>query len=396
MNHIFLDNASTTAVRKEVVEKMLPFFTENFGNPSGMHFFARKAKKALNQSREIVASILNCTKEEIIFTSGGTESNNLAIFGSSYANTTKNKNHLITSLIEHAAVLEPFKRLKKENFKVDFLSPTQNGEITENILKKALRKETLLISLMWANNEIGTINNIKKLASLTKKKEIIFHSDACQAGGSLELDVKKLGIDLMTLNGSKIHGPKGIGILFKSKNLKIKPQILGGSYQEGGLRGGTENLPFIVGLAEALRLAQKEREKEVKRLQKLQQKIKEFILHKIPLSRLNGAKENRLVNNLHFSFLNTEGESLMLLLDEAGFATATSSACSSENLKPSHVLLGINMPYEIAHGSLRITLGKNNTEKEINNFLLTLEAVVKKVRQRSAINFTKKDFPQWF
>jgi len=395
MKHIFLDNAATTATDPRVVEKMLPFFDDNFGNPSGIHYHCLRAKKALDDARKSVADILNCLPQEIIFTGGGTESDNLAIFGIAEKNANKNKNHLITSKIEHPAVLEPFKKLEKKGFNIDIVSPTKDGEITAEIFKKVIKKNTLFASFMYANNEIGTINDIRKLADIAHKNEVIFHTDACQAGGLLDLDVKKLGVDMMTLNGSKIYGPKGVGALFKKQNIQIEPQIIGG-HQEFGLRAGTENVAGIVGFAEALKLATKEHAKEETRLRKIQEKIIDYIINNIDLARLNGSAKNRLSNNVNFSFLNVEGESLLLFINEAGFSVATGSACTSESLDPSHVLTGIGLPDEVAHGSIRITLGKNTKEKDIDNFLPVLKKSVERVRSMSPIHFTKKDFPSLF
>ncbi|MCF7831220.1 aminotransferase class V-fold PLP-dependent enzyme [Candidatus Gracilibacteria bacterium] len=394
MSKVFLDNAATTKTDPRVVEKMLPFFTENFGNPSGMHAFSRQAKCVLSEARQTVADILNCDPTEIIFTGSGTESDNLAIFGTVEANLSDKKNHLFTSRIEHHAVLYPFEKLKRQGKNVDIISPNQEGEITSEIFTKAIKPNTLFASIALANNEIGTVNDIKGLAKIAQKKEVIFHTDGCQGGGTYDLDVKKLGIDLLTLNGSKISGPKGVGLLFKRKGLRIAPQIIGGA-QEWGLRAGTENVAGIVGFAEALRLSQENKETENKRLLTLQQKLIRGLLQ-IPLTRLNGHPTKRLPNNIHVSFLNTEGESLLLMLDKLGFAVATGSACSTESLEPSHVLTGIGMPHEVAHGSLRITLGKGTTEKNIDNFLKDVPSVVEKVRKMSPVNFTAEDFKEWF
>lgn len=395
MVNVFLDNAATTKTDPEVVKKMLPYFSEIYGNPSGFHAFARQAKEALDEARETVAGILNCKTEEIIFTAGGTESDNLAIFGAVKKNATKEKNHLITSKIEHHAVLHPFEKLEKEGFEVTYLSPDKDGKITPEIFKKALKKNTLFASIMYANNEIGTISDIPQLAKIAKDNNVIFHTDACQAGGTLDMDTEKLGVDLLTLNGSKIYGPKGVGLLFKNKNINIEPQILGGA-QENNLRAGTENIPGIIGFVEALKIAQNHRKEENMRLAKLQNKMIDFVLSNIPLSRLNGHEKDRLPNNIHLSFLNTEGESLLLFLDNLGFAVSTTSACTSFSLDPSHVLLGIGLPKEVAHGSLRITLGKYTTEKQVDDFLKALKEVVEKVRKMSPVHFDKSDFPELF
>ncbi len=394
MTNIFLDNAATTKTDPRVVEKMLPFFTENFGNPSGMHIFSRQAKYALNEARQTVADILNCNPTEIIFTGSGTESDNLAIFGTVEANSTQDKSHLITSSIEHHAVLYPFEKLKKQGQEVDIISPNKEGEITPEIFKNSIKPNTLFASIALANNEIGTVNDLPHLAKIAQDNDIIFHTDACQGGGTYDLDVQKLGVDLLTLNGSKISGPKGVGLLFKRKGLKIAPQVIGGA-QEWGLRAGTENVAGIIGFTEALRLSQENREEKNKKLEQLRDKLIKGLLE-IPLTRLNGHPTKRLPNNIHVSFLNTEGESLLLMLDKLGFAVATGSACSTESLQPSHVLTGVGMPHEVAHGSLRITLGKGTTEENVNSFLKAIPEIVGKVRKMSPVSFTDKEFKGWF
>ncbi len=394
MNKVYLDNAATTRVAPEVFEAMRPFFCDNFGNPSGMYEISRDAKKALEQARLTVTNILNCETQEIIFTGGGTESDNLAILGIVEKNFTSTKNHILTSSIEHPAVLNCFKKLEKK-CEVSFISPNREGEVTPEKFKESIKSNSLFASLIFANNEIGTINDISEISKITQKNSIIFHTDACQAGGTIDLDIKRLGVDLMTLNGSKIFGPKGVGILFKKKSILIEPQIYGGG-QEFGLRSGTENVPGIVGFAKALEIAQKNRVSETKKYKKWQGKMIDFVAKEIPNSRLNGARKNRTVNNLNFSFLNTEGETLLLMLDALGFSVATGSACSSSSLKISPVLAGIKMPHEIAHGSLRITFGRDTTEKNIDNFLIALKKVIEKVRAMSAVNFSKTDFSSWF
>ncbi len=394
MNKIYLDNAATTRIDPRVLEVMQPFFCENFGNPSGMYSISRNAKKALDGARATVAEILNCKPEEIIFTGGGTESDNLAIFGVVEKNFSSKKNHILTSSIEHPAVTNCFRKLEKK-CEVDFLSPSQEGEITPEKFTKSIKPNSLFASLIFANNEIGTINPIAKIAKIAKKNGIIFHTDACQAGGTLDLDVQNLGVDLMTLNGSKIFGPKGIGILFKKKSIKIEPQIYGGG-QEFGLRSGTENVPGIVGFAKALELAQASRISQNKKYKAWQDKIIEFITKEIPDSRLNGSAKNRTPNNLNFSFLNTEGESVLLMLDALGFSVATGSACSTASLKISPILAGIGMPHEIAHGSVRITFGRDTKTTDIDKFLIALKQIIEKTRAMSAVNFSKEDFLGWF
>jgi cysteine desulfurase len=398
MNHLYLDNASTTKTDPRVVAKMLPFFEDNFGNPSGLHHHSLRAKAALDEARDQVATILNCSFEEVIFTSGGTESDNLAILGFTESNFSPERPNLITSKIEHHAVLHPFEELsKRPEFRVKFLNPSSEGIINKQILDQKLNKETLLVSIMLANNEIGSISDIQNLSKSVNNAGAIMHTDACQAAGAVELDFAKLGVGLLSLNGSKINGPKGVGVLVKRKDLKLKPLQFGGS-QEYGLRPGTENIPAIVGFAESLKIAQEERAEATKKLRQLQRQIIDYALNEIPLSRLNGPKDlnQRLPNNVHLSFLNTEGESLLLFLAEQGYSVATSSACTSASLEPSHVLTGIGIPHEIAHGSLRISLSKDTSQEQIAKFLPELKEVVAKVRKMSPVNFTAKDFPQWF
>lgn len=394
MNQIYLDNAATTRVDPRVFEAMQPFFCENFGNPSGMYSVSRDARKVLENARATVAKILNCKSEEIIFTGGGTESDNLAIFGTAEKNFSDTKNHILTSSIEHPAVTNCFRKLEKK-CEVSFISPNKDGEVTPEKFAQEINPRTFFASLILANNEIGTVNNIPEIAKIAREKEIILHTDACQGGGTLDLDVKKLGVDLMTLNGSKIFGPKGVGILFKSKKISIEPQMCGGG-QESGLRSGTENVPGIVGFAKALEIAQDNRIAESKKYKNWQEKMINFVAKEIPDSRLNGSAKNRTPNNLNFSFLNTEGESVLLFLDAMGFSVATGSACSTASLKISPVLAGIGMPHEIAHGSVRITFGRDTTDGDIDKFLIALKQVIEKTRSMSAVNFSKNDFPGWF
>lgn len=374
---------------------MLPYFTEIYGNPSGLYEISRIARQALNKAREETAEILNCTPEEIIFTGSGTESDNLAIFGAIEANKTSEKNHILTTKIEHHAVLHCFDKLTINGLNTEQLTPDQDGKLQSETFKKALKKESLFASIIYANNEIGTINDIKTLAQIAHEQGVIFHTDACQAGGALEIDTKNLGIDLMTLNGSKINGPKGTGLLYVKKGTKITPQILGGS-QEMGMRAGTENIPGIIGMVEALKISQSEQTENNQKLIKMRDQIIDFCLKNISLCRLNGHKTDRLPNNINLSFLNIEGETLLLYLDEAGFAVATGSACNSESLLPSHVLTGIGLPKEIAHGSLRITLGKETTQQNIDKFLETLPQIIEKIRKISPLHFTSNDFPRLF
>jgi len=394
MSQIFLDNAAGAPILPEVREKMRPFL-ENFGNPSGLNFFSRRAKTALERARDEFAEILGCENSEIIFTSGGTESNNLAIFGVA-ENFEKNfKNEILTSEIEHPSVLRPIEKLIKKNFTGKFLQPKKNGEISPEIFKKNISEKSFLASFFFGNNEIGTKNPLEKLAEIARENGVILHTDACQILSTEKINLRKLNVDLLSANSAKIGGPRGVGALFCRKKIKIAPQILGGS-QENSRRGGTENLAGIVGFVEAAKIAQKNLQKNSAKLQKFSAKIINFVREKIPDARLNGDEKNRLPGNLNFSFLNLEGESLALFLDELGFSVATGSACASASLEPSHVLRGIGLPPALAHSSIRVSFSAATTEKNIDEFLRALQKSVEKLRQISATNFSKKNFPEFF
>ena len=391
---IYLDYAATTPVDPRVVKTMLPYFSQVYGNAGSLYQPGREAKAAIFKARETIAKILNCQPEEIFFTGSGTESDNLAIFGIVKANKTLG-NHVIASNIEHPAVLVSCQQLAKEGFQVTFLEVDRDGILPLDVFKKEIREQTILISVMYANNEIGTIQPIEEMGRIIKevreerKKKgsqvpIYFHTDACQAAGCFNLDVQKLGIDLLTLNGSKIYGPKGVGALYVKAGTKITPVIFGGG-QEGGLRSGTENTPGIVGLAEALRISQKERKKESQREEKLRDYFIEGILKGISKVVLNGHPKKRLPNNVNVSILDIEGEAMLLWLDRYGIFASTGSACHSESLEPSHVLLALGRPYEFAHGSLRFTLGRKTTKEDIDYVLKTLPKVVKELRKISPI-----------
>ncbi|MEM4368960.1 MAG: IscS subfamily cysteine desulfurase, partial [Candidatus Woesearchaeota archaeon] len=368
---IYLDHAATTYTRPEVKEAMLPYFDENFGNPGSFNSFGLAASTAVANARLSVAKILNCNPREVVFTGSGTESINLAIKG--VARAMKNKGrHIITSKIEHHAVLSTCEYLEKEEgFEVTYLDVDRYGMVLPEVLEKAIRDDTILVSIMYANNEIGTINPIKELATVAKAHNVYFHTDACQAAGFLELDVQALGVDLLSINGSKIYAPKGIGALFVRQGVPIKPIIHGGG-QEFGLRSGTENVPYIVGFSKALELAQAERKSESARLSKLRDKLINGILTSIPKSFLNGHPIQRLPNNANITILDVEGEAMLLMLNEHGICASTGSACTSQKLEPSHVILGIGLPYEAAHGSLRFTLGLKTTETDIDKVLEVL------------------------
>lgn len=386
---VYLDYAAATPVRPEIHQFIKPFATDNFGNPSAIYLEGRIAKQALEQARESVAKNLNCHPHEIIFTNGGTESINLAIFGiaRAYKKFFK-KPRLITSQIEHPAVLESMKQLSKEGFDIKYVSTNKFGEINLSELKKYLNSQTILVSVMYANNEIGTIQPIEKISTIIKifrknKYLPFFHTDACQAANYLNINVNHLGVDFMTLNGGKIYAPKASGILYKKSGLSIDPIIFGGG-QEKNLRSGTENLTSWMGFSKALELTQKEKSTKIKKIKQLRDYLQKNIL-KIPQTFLNGHPQKRLPNNLNVIISGIEGESLILELDKAGIAASTGSACHSHSLEPSHVLKSLGLSREKIHGSLRLTLGKYTTKKEINYVIRILPKIVKKLRNLSAI-----------
>jgi len=388
---IYLDHAATTYLDLRVKKVMDDFWIKNFGNPSSLYKEGRLAKKAIEESRLKIARFINAKPQEIIFTAGGTESDNLAIFG--VANNFK-KGHIITTKFEHHAVLNACKKLEELGFEVSYLDVGEKGIVSLKDFKRALKKETVLVSIMYANNEIGTIQPIAEIGKIIKdfrnsktsdfKTYPLFHVDACQAAGYLDLNVEKLGVDLMTVNGSKIYGPKGIGFLYIKSGVKISPLLYGGE-QERGLRPGTENVPAIVGLAKAFELAQKERDKESKRLTSLRDYFIKRLTKEIPRVYLNGDSKDRLPNNINVSILGVEGESVVLYLDEKGVSCSTGSACTSESLEPSHVIMALGGPYEYGHGSLRFTLGKCNKKSDIDYVMKILPDIVKKLRAISAV-----------
>lgn len=385
---IYLDHAATTPTDPKVLEAMLPFFTEEFGNPSSLHMFGQKAKGELENARQTIAKELECLPEEIIFTSGGTESDNLAIKGIAEAKgknrTEKNRGHIITSQIEHHAVLHTCESLAKNGFDITYLPVDSEGLIDLQKLENAIREDTLLISIMTANNEIGTIQPVTKIGRIANKYKIPFHSDAVQAGGTLDLRVDHLKVDLMSLSAHKFYGPKGVGLLYVRKGIRLKPQQIGGA-QEMNRRASTENLPGIIGMTRALQLANQNREKENQRLTELRDYFITEALKNLPDTILNGHPTERLPNNINLSIGKIEGESLLLRLDMMGIACSSGSACASGSLDPSHVLLAIGLPHEIAQGSLRFSLGKNTTKTEIDQTLEILKKVVADLREMSPL-----------
>jgi len=387
---IYFDHASTTYVDERVKEAMDKYFSDEYGNPGSFNTVGLRAKNAMDESREKISKILNCTPQEVIFTGSGTESINLAIKG--FAKANKNKgNHIITQKTEHEAVLETCNYLEKEEgFKVTYLDVDEYGLIIPDELEKAITNETILVSIMYANNEIGTVQNIKEISEICRKHKVKFHTDACQAAGYLDIDVQNLGIDLMSINGSKLYGPKGIGLLYARRGIMLKPIIHGGG-QEFGLRSGTENVPYIVGMAKALEIAQREKDAEVTRLTNLRDYLINNIIDNIPKTFLNGHPSNRLPNNVNITFLDVEGEAIMLMMNEYGICASSGSACTSKSLDPSHVILGIGLPYEAAHGSIRFTLGKRTTKEGIDKLLNVLPGIIEYLRQASPVNLSLKD-----
>lgn len=375
MPQIYLDNASTTQVDTRVLEKMLPYFGEEYGNPESLHQKGKEALIAVDTARETIAETLRCQPSEIIFTGSATEANNLAIFG--IAQQHKNA-HFITSKIEHASVLEVFKELEKEGHTVSYLKVDREGFISTEELKKALRQETKLVSIMYANNEIGAIEPVAEIGKICHDHKIPFHTDACQAAGALNLDVQKLQIDLMTLNSGKIYGPKGIGLLYVRQSIKLKPIMFGGG-QEKGLRPGTHNVAAIVGFAKALELAQAEKETENQRLKQLRDQLIEELLSNVPNSRLNGPRQNRLPNNINIVIPGIEASDLLLHLSEAGIYASTGSACAEGQAEPSYVLTAIGLPEDLIHNSIRFTLGKSNTQADIKFTTETILKIFKKI-----------------
>lgn len=384
MEQVYLDNAATTPVLPQVYRAMEPYFSKQFGNPSSLYGLARESKAALDSSREKVAGLIHASPEEILFTGGGSEADNLAIKGTALSLMEKGR-HLITSAIEHHAVLHACEFLEKRmGFKVTYLPVDKDGLIDPHDLRESITSRTILVTIMTANNEIGTIQPIEELASITKEKGILFHTDAVQAVGSIPIDVDRLGVDLLSLSGHKFNGPKGMGALYCRKGVKLQPLIHGGA-QEKGLRAGTENVPAIVGLGEAAALAREDFEKKQERITSLREKMVEGIYERVEDVILNGHRTLRLPGNVNFSFRYVEGESMLLNLDFKGIAASSGSACTSGSLAPSHVLMAIGLDHEVAHGSLRFSLGVINQEEDVDYLLEVLPAIVSKLRKMSPL-----------
>jgi cysteine desulfurase len=380
---IYMDHSATTYVRKEVVDAMAPYHAEHFGNPSSIYRIARESKKAVDAARARVATALGAEPDEIYFTSGGSESDNWAIKGVASANRKKG-NHIITTKIEHHAVLHTCEYLEKEGFTVTYLPVDQYGLVDPAELEKAITEETILISIMYANNEIGTIEPIAELGAIAQKQRIPFHTDAVQAIGNVPIDVKAQNIDLLSLSAHKFYGPKGVGVLYIRKGTKIDNLIHGGG-QERRRRAGTENIAGIVGLGKAIELATADIEGHNRKIRALRDRLMSGILAKISHTRLNGHPEKRLPGNINISFEFIEGESMLLWLDDEGICASTGSACTSGSLEPSHVLLATGLPVEISHGSLRLTLGNVNTDADVDFVLEVLPRVVTRLREMSPL-----------
>lgn len=380
---IYLDHSATTSVKKEVLDAMIPYFSDKYGNPSSIYSIAREGKKAIEEARDSIAKSLGAKSNEIFFTGSGTESDNWALKGFMYANKDRG-NHIITSSIEHHAILNTCKFLEKNGFEVTYLPVDANGFVSLEELSSAIKPTTILISIMFANNEIGTIEPIAEIGKIAKDKGITFHTDAVQAVGNLKIDVNELNVDLLSLSAHKLYGPKGVGALYVRKGAKINSFLHGGN-QEKGRRASTENVPGIVGLAKAIELMTNNLEEHNKKLIQLRDKTIEEITKKIPYIRLNGDRHKRLPGNVNISFRYIEGESLLLMLDMKGIAASSGSACTSGSLDPSHVLLAIGLPHEIAHGSLRVTFGDENTMADVDKLLEVLPPIVNSLRQMSPL-----------
>ncbi len=378
-----MDHSATTPVAAEVLEAMLPYFSEMFGNASSLHSFGLEAKEALEAAREKVAKLLGAKPEEIIFTSGGTESDNLALKGIAYRNWNKGK-HIITTAIEHPAILEVCRKLETEGFEVTYLPVTRDGLVDTAVLKEAIRKDTILISVMHANNEIGTIQPLEEIGRLAAEKDIYFHTDAVQTAGKIPTNVDELGVDLLSLSAHKLYGPKGVGALYIRKGTRIESIIQGGGH-ERGLRSGTENISGIVGLGRAAELSQETMAQEAEHLARLRDRLAKLVLEKVKDAWINGSMTKRLPSNLNFGFKYVEGESLLLFLDAIGIAVSTGSACSSHKLEPSHVLRALGLSPEECHGSLRITMGRSNTEEDADYVAQSIAEAVERFRGISAL-----------
>ena len=380
---IYLDNAATTALKPEVFEAMKPYFLENYSNPNSIYTFAQQSKKAVDEARETIAGLIGAKTNEIYFTAGGSESDNWAIKGCAEAFASKGK-HIITTKIEHHAVLHTCEYLEKKGYEVTYLDVDETGMIRLEQLEQAIRPDTILISIMFANNEIGTIEPIREIGAIAKKHGVLFHTDAVQAFGHVPIRVDELNIDMLSASAHKFHGPKGIGFFYMRNSVKLGAYVHGGA-QERARRAGTSNVPGIVGMAKAAQLAAENMEENNKKIAAVRDHLIERVLAEIPFSRLNGHREYRLPNNANFCFRFIEGESLLILLDQKGICASSGSACTSGSLDPSHVLLAIGLPHEIAHGSLRLTLSEETTIEDADMVADSLKAIVERLRSMSPL-----------
>ena len=380
---VYADNAATTKLSPAVLEAMMPYLTEEYGNPSSLYRFGNHAKRAIEQARKEVADVLGAEPFEILFTGGGTEADNWVkeIMRSLKA---RGKNHFITSAVEHHALLHSAQRLQKEGFEVTFIPVDREGQLDPEQVRAAIRPETGLVSIMFANNEIGTIYPIKEIGAICRQAGVLFHTDAVQAAGHLPINVKEMNIDLLSLSAHKFHGPKGVGAFYCRRGIPL-PSLIDGGAQERGKRAGTENVAGIVGLGAALRLANEEMSEASARVSAMRDRLIDGILQTVPMCRLNGPRHNRLPGNCNISFLGIEGESLLLRLDLAGIAASSGSACASSSLDPSHVLLAIGLPHEVAHGSVRLSLSDYNTEEDVDYILEKLPEIVSTLRSMSPL-----------
>ena len=378
---IYADNAATTKMSRTAIEAMLPYMDKIYGNPSSLYSFGQEAKEALENARERIATVLGCEPREITFTSGGSEADNQAIFSAARQGEKKGKKHIISTAFEHHAVLHTLEKLKKQGFEITLLDVHENGIVTPEQVADAIREDTCLVTIMFANNEIGTIQPIAEIGKICREKQVLFHTDAVQAAGHLYVNVKEQNIDMLSLSAHKFHGPKGIGVLYAKRGIVLDNVINGGA-QERGKRAGTENIPAIMGMAAALEEAYANLDKNTEKLIRLRDRLIEG-LDKIPYGELNGDRTNRLPGNVNFCFEGIEGESLLLLLDDKGICASSGSACTSGSLDPSHVLLAIGRPHEVAHGSLRLSINEETTEEDIDYMIKAVTDVVTYLRNMS-------------
>ena len=381
---IYLDNAATTKMSKTSIDAMIPYMDSVYGNPSSLHSAGQAAAESLASARQRIADCIGALPNEIIFTSGGSESDNQAIVSAAKNGEKKGKKHIVSTAIEHHAVLHTLKKLEKDGFQVTILDVNENGIVNPNDVKKAICEDTCLVTVMYANNEIGTVQPIKEIGEIAKKHKVIFHTDAVQAAGNIHIDVKELNVDLMSMSSHKIYGPKGIGALYIKTGTKLHTFVHGGA-QERRRRAGTENIPGIVGYAKACEIAKANMDNHIETLTKLRTKLIDGILEKIPYTKVNGSLEHRLPGNVNFSIEFIEGEGILLMLDMLGIAASSGSACTSGSLDPSHVLMAMGLPHEIAHGSLRLSIGDFTTEEDIDYIIDNLPKIIERLRSMSPL-----------